>query len=811
MISHQLEVALNLAVTEAARRSHEYVTLEHVLYALLYDKQAANAIIACGGSVNATKRFIEDFFEQLPIVRDPSGYVPQPTLGFQRVIQTAANQVRSSGQHEIKGVHVLIAMFAEKDSHAVYSMLRQEISLFDLLQFASHGVVKPGVDEKLLLPEGGEKSRESRVSGARNIRKNLDEAQSGRETEPESQNGKSANDALSQYTVDLIQRAESGKIDPIIGRETEIERVLQILCRRKKNNPLLIGDAGVGKTALAEGVAKRVVEGRVPQALENMRIFALDMGALVAGSKYRGDFEQRLKAVLKGLAQHKNAVLFIDEVHTVIGAGAVSGGSLDGSNLLKPALASGELRCIGATTYKEYRQHFENDQALVRRFQKVDLDEPSQEQTVEILEGLKKQYEEYHHVRYDKEALQAAVELSVRYIRDKKLPDKAIDIIDEVGAAYALNREPGAKEKFHRVTLKDIQNVVAAIAKVPAEKLESKQKSSLKKIAEDLKKIVFGQDQAIEALSTSIKLSRAGLGVKEKPIGSYLFSGPTGVGKTELARGLAKIMQVPLIRFDMSEYMEAHSVAKLIGSPPGYVGHDKGGLLTDKVTKDPHSVLLLDEIEKAHPEVFNLLLQIMDHGTLTDTSGRESDFRNIVLIMTTNAGAEELSRGQLGFRREQNESTAVSQSIKTLFTPEFRNRLDGIIGFKPLNKDIILQVVEKFIAELSAQLAKKQVVLKMSKAASEYIAKIGYDPIFGARPIHRVISERLKKPLADELLFGKLQNGGAVKVDYKDNEFVFAYEAKLKSSPLPKRESLSKKSLTKRESQGKKESRVQKK
>ncbi len=779
MLSHALELALNLAVTEAARRRHEFVTVEHILYALLFDNRVKNAVIACGGSVEEALDDLENFFlEKITQVDEGESFIPQPTIGFQRVIQSAVNQVRASGQESIQGEDVLVAMFSEKESFAVYFLAKQNISRFDIVQFVSHGVLKPGVDEtKLIAISGPSEERPSLDDGAEE-EENPQEPQRSRRShvgDQKKSQTSTGNDPLALFTIDLVKKAKEGHIDPIVGREMEIERALQILCRRRKNNPLLIGDPGVGKTAMVEGIALRILLGKVPEKLKDIKVFALDMGALLAGSKYRGDFEARLKGVLTGLKKFKNAILFIDEVHTIIGAGATSGGSMDGSNLLKPALASGSLQCIGATTFKEYRQHFENDPALVRRFQRIDLDEPSVEETYKILKGLRGHYESFHHVRYSDEALKATVDLSVKYLRDKHLPDKAIDILDEVGASFALAGKTSA-EKPKLIRIGDVQAIVAKMAKVPVEKITATSRESLRNLSEDLKSAVFGQNEALDALSTSVKLSRAGLSHPDKPIGCYLFSGPTGVGKTEAARQLAKTLGVELMRFDMSEYMEAHSVSRLIGSPPGYVGFDKGGLLTDVVYKNPHGVLLLDEIEKAHPEVYNILLQVMDHGSLTDTSGRMTSFRNIIIVMTTNAGAEEFSRRPLGFAAENSKfDGSLSEAVKKTFTPEFRNRLDAIITFRPLDMSIMAKVVEKFIRELAQQLSAKKVQLTVTQKAISYLAKEGYDPGYGARPLGRVIQERLKKPLADEILFGKLEKGGKVNVDFIDGKIVFAF------------------------------------
>ncbi len=748
MITPELEVTLNLAVSEAQRRGHEYVTIEHVLYALLYNESAKKALQAAGGSIEATRADLEAYFEEhLPKV--PTN-VPQPTVAFQRLIQRAAQHVRSSGKDKINGENVLVAIFSEQDSFATYFLKKQDINRIDIINYISHGIVKPGVE---LVDEG---SLPGLPSG------------DGFDEEKASERPARGKDILNLYTVNLVQRARAGKIDPLVGRALELERTIQVLCRRRKNNPLLVGEAGVGKTAIAEGLALRIVEGKVPGLLKNAEIYALDMGSLIAGSKFRGDFEQRLKDLIKALKKQENAILFIDEIHTVIGAGSVSGGALDASNLLKPLLSSGELKCIGSTTYKEFRQYFKNDNALARRFQKIDVDEPSEEDAVKILKGLKEKYEEHHHVTYSQEALKGAVELAKRYLRDRKLPDSAIDIIDEAGAASRLKEKKGA-----RISLVDVQAVVAKMAKIPAQKVSTSDREALKTLESDLKKVVFGQDQAIEALSLAIKLSRSGLREEEKPIGSFLFAGPTGVGKTEVAKQLAKTLGVEFVRFDMSEYMERHAVSRLIGSPPGYVGFDQGGLLTEEIHKNPHAVLLLDEIEKAHPDIQNILLQVMDHGTLTDANGRVTDFRNVIIIMTTNAGARELMHGSIGFGREVGTMAGDSQAVKDVFSPEFRGRLDAVISFAPLTIDVVKKVVGKFIDDLRRKLLKQKVTLEMSGEVLEFLAEKGFDPLYGARPLQRFIQDTLKKPIADELLFGKLSGGGVLKVELKDGKVVF--------------------------------------
>lgn len=773
MISPELEVSLNLAVSEAARRGHEYVTVEHVLYALIFNDAAAKALRACGGSVEVTRHYLEDYFkENYPQDILKPGQMPQPTVAFQRVIQRAAQHVRASSREKIKGDNILVSLFSERESFAVYFLKKQNVTRFDVINYMSHGITKIGA-------EGGEDDRDAPKALPGDSAEAPDEGPSSDVEDDEQAERRSDKDPLKLYTVNLCARARAGKIDPLIGREDELERTVQVLCRRRKNNPLYVGDAGVGKTAIAEGLALRIVEGDIPSQLKDAEIYSLDMGSLIAGSRFRGDFEQRLKDLLKAMSKRPNAILFIDEIHTVIGAGAVSGGAMDASNLLKPALSSGTLRCMGSTTYKEYRQHFKNDHALARRFQKIDVDEPSIEDTIKILKGLKSKYEEHHGVIYSNEALKSAVELAARHLRDRKLPDTAIDVIDEVGAVFALRRGRLAKEsdpslvKPMKVGPSDVQGVVAKMARIPSQKVTATDRQSLKDLEVQLKNVVFGQDRAIDVLSAAIKLSRSGLREEEKPIGSFLFAGPTGVGKTEVAKQLAGIMGIEFVRFDMSEYMERHAVSRLIGAPPGYVGFDQGGLLTEAITKTPHAVLLLDEIEKAHPEIQNILLQVMDHGTLTDANGRETDFRNTIIIMTTNAGARELSMGNIGFNRTVGVDAGNSQAVKDMFSPEFRNRLDAVISFAPLTQDIIVSIVDKFLGELRTRLAKQKVFLEVSDAAKQWLAVKGYDPAYGARPLGRVIQEQVKKPLADELLFGKLTNGGKVSVDAKDDALTF--------------------------------------
>jgi ATP-dependent Clp protease ATP-binding subunit ClpA len=772
MISPELEISLNLAVSEASRRGHEFVTVEHILYALLLNDSAAKALRACGANIEVTRQYIEDYFvENYTSELLSAGQMPQPTLAFQRVIQRAAQHVRAAGKDQIGGDNLLVSIFSERESFAVYFLKKQNITRFDVLNYIAHGVAKSGVDFDEDTADGGPRSL---PSGDDDQPSEEEDAKSS-VGEEEAREGRQGKEPLKLYTVDLVARARAGKIDPLIGRAAELERTVQVLCRRRKNNPLYVGDAGVGKTAIAEGLALRIADGKVPEPLKDAEIYSLDMGSLLAGSRFRGDFEQRLKDLMKALSKRKKAILFIDEIHTVIGAGSVSGGALDASNLLKPALSSGQLRCIGSTTYKEYRQHFKNDHALARRFQKIDVDEPSLDDTIKILRGLKSRYEEHHNVVYTTEALRSAAELAQRHLRERKLPDSAIDVIDEAGAAFALKPRKGQSGKTLRVTPTDIQGIVAKMARIPAQKVNATDRESLKNLADELKRVVFGQDLAIEALSAAIKLARSGLRDEEKPIGSFLFAGPTGVGKTEVAKQLATIMGVEFVRYDMSEYMERHAVSRLIGAPPGYVGFDQGGLLTEAINKSPHAVLLLDEIEKAHPEIQNILLQVMDHGTLTDANGRETDFRNVIIIMTTNAGARELLHGSIGFKREVGVGSGESQAVKDTFSPEFRNRLDAIISFNPLSEDIILLVVDKFVAELARRLAKQRVVLAISESARRYLAQKGYDPAYGARPLNRLIQDKLKKPLADELLFGKLTGGGEVNVDLVADELSFKF------------------------------------
>jgi ATP-dependent Clp protease ATP-binding subunit ClpA len=735
MFSKELELSISQAYQEAREKRHEFLTVEHMLLALLDNASALSILSACGADVAALESDIRKVLEDtVPLLEDDDGRDTQPTIGFQRVLQRALYHVQSAGKEEVLGANVLVAVFSEKDSYASYLLNRYDVTRLDVVNYISHGISK--------LDEDAAENADASVL----------------ETEEAGPDKKAS--ALEQYTSNLNQRARDDQIDPLIGRTKEIQRTVQVLCRRRKNNPLFVGEAGVGKTAMAEGLARRIVHREVPEILQDSTIYALDLGSLLAGTKYRGDFEKRLKAVVKELQDIPDAILFIDEIHTIIGAGAASGGVMDASNLIKPVLASGELRCIGSTTFQEFRGVFEKDRALARRFQKIDITEPSNEETVEILRGLKSRFEEHHHVEYTDEALLAAVELSSRHINDRHLPDKAIDVIDEAGARQRLLPEDERKTLLDEG---DIEQIIAHMARIPAKQVSRSDRDALKNLERDLKLVVFGQDEAITALSAAIKMTRAGLGEEEKPIGSFLFAGPTGVGKTEVTRQLAMTMGIELIRFDMSEYMEAHSVSRLVGAPPGYVGFDQGGLMTEAVTKNPHAVLLLDEIEKAHPDVFNILLQVMDHGTLTDTNGRQADFRNVILVMTTNAGAAQSARRSIGFA-EQDHSTDALEVIRKAFAPEFRNRLDAIINFKALDMPVILMVVDKFILELEEQLALKNVQISVSRAAREWLAETGFDPKMGARPMKRVIQEQIKRPLADDLLFGKLSEGGKVKV-----------------------------------------------
>ena len=745
MLNKELEQTLNNAFVFAREHRHEFMTVEHLLLALLDNSAARDALKACGADIEAIKSELLAFVKDTtPLILDDqlNERETQPTLGFQRVLQRAVFHVQSSGKDEVTGANVLVAIFSEQESQAVYILKKADVTRLDVVNFISHGVSKADDDEPVN-PEASE------------------EAEAGEE----------GGSALSKYATDLNRHAKDGKIDPLIGRDSEVERTIQILCRRRKNNPLLVGEAGVGKTAIAEGLAYRIVNEDVPDVIAESTVYSLDLGGLLAGTKYRGDFEKRLKAILKELGKDKNAILFIDEIHTIIGAGAASGGVMDASNLLKPKLSSGELRCIGSTTYQEYQGIFEKDRALARRFQKVDVTEPSVSDTTKILLGLKSRYEEHHNVRFTQKAIQAAAELSAKYINERHLPDKAIDVMDEAGASQRLL--PPSKRK-KTIGVGDIEQIIAKMARIPEKSVSASDKEVLKNLGRNLKMVVFGQDKAIETLNDAILLSRSGLGAEAKPIGSFLFAGPTGVGKTEVTQQLAKIMGVELVRFDMSEYMERHAVSRLIGAPPGYVGFDQGGLLTDAVIKNPYSVVLLDEIEKAHSDIYNILLQVMDHGTLTDNNGRKVDFRNVVLVMTTNAGVQETVRKSIGFKQQDHSHDAMSE-INKVFTPEFRNRLDGIIWFNHLDPEIILQVVDKFIIELQAQLDVKGVSLEVTSAARAYMAEKGYDKAMGARPMARVIKDDLKKELANELLFGELSKGGNVKVDCVDDKLTFEY------------------------------------
>ena len=748
MIAQELEVSLHLAFVEARQKRHEFITVEHLLLTMLDNASAAQVLRACGVNIEELRLVLAEFITtHTPVTPGDREVDTQPTVGFQRVIQRAILHVQSTNKKEVTGANILVALFGEKDSHAVYFLTQRNVSRLDVVNYIAHGIDKtqPGTPAK---PQNESESEQEQGTG----------------------------EALKSYTQDLNAQALAGKIDPLIGREIELERVIQTLCRRRKNNPLLVGEAGVGKTAIAEGLARRIVENDVPEVLKDAHVYSLDMGALLAGTKYRGDFEQRLKAVLKELNDATHAILFIDEIHTMIGAGAASGGTMDASNLLKPALSNGQLKCIGATTYQEYRGIFEKDHALSRRFQKVDVPEPSVEETIAILRGLKTRFEEHHNVKYSAAALTSAVELSARFINDRHLPDKAIDVLDEAGAAQRIL--PKSKQK-KIIGKHEIEEIIAKIARIPPRTVSSDDRNTLKTLDRDLKAVVFGQNKAIDALATAIKMSRSGLGNPQKPIGSFLFSGPTGVGKTEVARQLAYAMGMPLHRFDMSEYMERHAVSRLIGAPPGYVGFDQGGLLTEAISKQPHAVLLLDEIEKAHPDIFNILLQVMDHGTLTDNNGRKADFRNVVIIMTTNAGSEALNKSQIGFTQSSASGDELAD-IKRTFTPEFRNRLDAVISFAPLDHEVILRVVDKFLMQLEEQLHEKKVEVVFTDALKDHLAEQGFDPLMGARPMARLIQDTIRSALADELLFGRLANGGQVTVDVDADgkvKLVFAEEA----------------------------------
>jgi ATP-dependent Clp protease ATP-binding subunit ClpA len=759
MISRELEATLGLAVREAMRRQHEYLTLEHVLYALLHDTDVSEVVRQCGGDVDRLKQEVDQFLtEKLERLADAERSEPQQTLGFRRVLQRAALHVQSAGKEQIRGRDVLVSLFRETDSHAVYLLERQGITRLDVVSYISHGVSKIGAGDDTAGGGSEAEDQEPGGEGRRPVRKPLE-----------------------SFAVNLNKRAAEGDIDPLIGREDEVERTIHVLCRRRKNNPLYVGDAGVGKTAIAEGLALKIHRGDVPDVLKDATIYALDMGALLAGTKYRGEFEQRLKAVINGLKKETGAILFIDEIHTVVGAGATSGGSMDASNILKPVLNSGKIRCIGSTTHDEYRSYFERDHALARRFQKIDIAEPSVEQTYRILRGLKTHYEQHHGVTYTDAALRAAAELAGKHINDRRLPDKAIDVIDETAAAIKIL--PAHKQK-KTVRASDIERIVAKIARIPARSVSMSDKERLQKLDADLKLTVFGQDAAIDAIATAIRVSRAGLGRPEKPVGCYLFAGPTGVGKTEVAKQLAHVLGVAFLRFDMSEYMEKHTVSRLIGAPPGYVGFDQGGLLTEAINRNPHAVLLLDEIEKAHPDLFNVLLQVMDHASLTDNNGRKADFRHVILIMTTNAGAREMAAGLIGFGGRSGAERG-SEALDKLFSPEFRNRLDAVVQFASLDLDVIERVVEKFIIELDLQLNTRKVYLSITPAARRYLAEKGYDKTFGARPMARLIHTEIKQRIANEVLFGRLQHGGKVVVELVEGELAFQYETPQPAQPEP--------------------------
>jgi ATP-dependent Clp protease ATP-binding subunit ClpA len=761
MLSKNLEATLHRALDLASARRHEYATLEHLLLALADDPDALAVMRACGADVAALQDGLTRYLDtELMNLINPAAEEAKPTTGFQRVLQRAAIHVQSSGREEVTGANVLVALFSERESHAVFFLTEQDMTRFDAVNYISHGIAKvAGVDAP----------KTPRATGS-----SVDE---------ENEDVKKGGDALKAYCINLNEKSKAGKVDPLIGREKEVERTIQILCRRSKNNPLYVGDPGVGKTAIAEGLARRITEGKVPPVLKTAIIYSLDMGTLLAGTRYRGDFEERLKAVITQVEKAENAVLFIDEIHTVIGAGATSGGAMDASNLLKPALSNGSIRCIGSTTYKEYRQHFEKDRALVRRFQKIDVVEPNIDDTIKILMGLKETYEKHHKLKFSDEAVRAAVELSAKYINDRKLPDKAIDVIDEAGASQMLLPEADRKDI---IGVEEVETVIALMARIPAKSVSKDDREVIRNLERDLRTLVFGQDQAITVLSDAIKMSRAGLRDEGKPIGCYLFSGPTGVGKTEVAKQLAKTLGVDLKRFDMSEYMERHAVSRLIGAPPGYVGYDQGGLLTDAIDQNPHCVLLLDEIEKAHPDIYNILLQVMDYGKLTDNNGKTVDFRNVILIMTTNAGAAAMAKAPMGFERPYRTDEDV-EAINTMFTPEFRNRLDAIVPFKNLAPETVARVVDKFVIQLEAQLADRNVTIDLSDAARAWLADKGYDPAMGARPLARLIQDKIKKPLADELLFGKLANGGTVRIDHDGEKITFSYpDAAPKALPKSK-------------------------
>ncbi len=773
-VSPEVEIAFSLATQEAARRRHEFVTVEHLLYALLFDEETARIVRHAGGNVDELKKKLAAFLDdEVPALPEDAEVTPTLSLGFQRVVGRAAMHVQTSGKKELRGANVLVSVFAERDCHAVALLGQQNVTRFDVVSYISHGISKTGQDDVNKAEPGGASSPQE------------GEGANGGGGPGGGEDGEGpVKDPLAAYTMNLNQEATEGRIDPLVGREKEVERAIQVLARRRKNNPLLIGDAGVGKTAIVEGLAQKIVKGEVPKPLLGSTVYALDMGALIAGTKFRGDFENRIKAVLKALEKQPGAVLFIDELHTIIGAGATSGGTMDASNLLKPALASGRLRCIGATTFQEYRGHMERDSALARRFQRIEVNEPTVPETIAILRGLQKRYEEFHKVSYAEDAIEAAAKLADRHLQDRRLPDKAIDVVDESGAAAHLKHEDG-----YTVTVSDVEHVVARMAQIPPRQVSASDKAQLKDLGAALRGVLFGQDEAVEQLATAIKLARAGLRAPEKPIGSFLFSGPTGVGKTELAKQLAKALGISFLRIDMSEYQERHTVSRLIGAPPGYIGFDRGGLLTDAIAKTPHTVLLLDEIEKAHPDIFQVLLQVMDHGTLTDNNGKKSDFRHVVLIMTSNVGARDLQQSKVGFG-ERGMVGEDDRAYKNLFSPEFRNRLDARIMFKPLDRAVMGNIVDKFIRELAAMLADRNVTIEVSERAREHLSEKGYDPQNGARPLARVIENDVKKGLGDELLFGKLEKGGHVIVDVVNGEVKLEFLSnKDESSPAPARPS----------------------
>ncbi|NUN67788.1 ATP-dependent Clp protease ATP-binding subunit ClpA [Pseudanabaena biceps] len=772
--TRELEKTLHNALAEAARRTHEYATLEHLLLALTSDSHGMAVLRACNVDIEELQGQLARYLDtELSALKADASVDPSPTAGFQRVVQRAILHVQSSGREEVTGANVLVALFSERESHAVFFLQQQDMTRLDAVSFISHGIAKSGPSEARAVKGSADKDEDGKAEKS-------EKSEKGDKGKPES--------ALKQFTVNLNEKAKTGKIDPLIGRHAEVDRTIQILCRRSKNNPLYVGDPGVGKTAIAEGLARKIVEGAVPDVLKPAVIYSLDMGALLAGTRYRGDFEERLKNVVNELEKLPHAVLFIDEIHTVIGAGATSGGAMDASNLLKPALSSGAIRCIGSTTYKEFRNHFEKDRALLRRFQKIDVNEPSIEDTIKILMGLRPSYEEHHKLKYTPEAIKAAVELSARYINDRKLPDKAIDVIDESGASQMLVVESKRKKT---IGVKEIEAVIATMARIPPKSVSTDDTKALSALEGDLKRVVFGQDKAIERVASAIKLSRAGLREPNKPIGSYLFSGPTGVGKTEVAKQLATILGIPLTRFDMSEYMERHSVSRLIGAPPGYVGFDQGGLLTDAVDQQPHSVLLLDEIEKAHPDLFNILLQVMDNGKLTDHHGKTVDFRNTILIMTTNAGAADMAREGIGFGSTQRVGED-EEAIKRMFTPEFRNRLDAVVAFDYLPPEVVARVIDKFVLQLELQLSERDVHISLTDEAKAWLTERGYDKLYGARPMGRLIQEKIKQPLAEELLFGKLVHGGEVRVHLKDNDLAFEVVSAAKKPPRAKKPKVTK-------------------